>query len=391
MINFLTAGESHGRQLSIIVEGVPAGLIVDKNIINKMLSERQKGFGRGERMKIERDEVVFTSGIRAGVTLGSPISMVIENRDWENWKEVMSPDLKGINYEIASEKKVLNPRPGHADLPGAIKYNQKDLRNILERASARETAARVAVGSLLSQLLAEFGMDVVSYVVKIGGISADMDKDLNIDDIKNRLNTSKLRCLDKKVEEMMIARIKEAMEDGDTLGGVFEVKAKNIPVGLGSYTQWDKRLNANLAKALMSIPGIKGVEIGMGFEAANKFGSMVHDEIHYNEKRKFYRETNNAGGIEGGISNGEDIILRAAMKPIPTLNRGLSSVNIISKEEHRSSYERSDICVLPAVSVVGWSMVVIELTKAFLEKFGGDNMEEIKRNYKGYKEYLNSF
>lgn len=391
MINFLTAGESHGRQLSIIIEGIPAGLKIDKDKINEMLAERQKGFGRGERMKIEQDKVNFTSGIRDGVTLGSPISMFIENKDWENWREVMSPQEDEIVLEKVKEKEVLNPRPGHADLAGVIKYSHKDIRNVLERASARETAARVAVGALLSQLLIQFGIEIVSYVVQIGGIAANIDKELEVEEIKERLSSSKLRCLDSQAEDTMIAKIKEAMEAGDTLGGVFEVKAKNVPVGLGSYTQWDKRLNANLAYALMSIPGIKGVEIGMGFEVANKLGSLVHDEIYFDKEHRFYRKTNNAGGIEGGISNGEDIILRAAMKPIPTLKKGLSSVNIISKEEHKSSYERSDVCVLPAVSVVGFSMVAIEIAKTFLEKFGGDSMEEIKRNYKSYKEYCSSF
>ncbi|MBU2599098.1 chorismate synthase [bacterium] len=386
MLSFLTAGESHGKQLTVIIEGVPAGLKINKDKINQSLKERQRGFGRGERMKIEEDEVIITSGIRAGMTLGSPITMIIENKDWGNWVEVMSPEIAEVVLEKVEERKVLSPRPGHADLPGAIKYHHQDIRNVLERASARETAIRVAAGALLSQLLEEFGIELISYVVQVGDIKAKIEKDLSFDQIKDKINLSKLRCLDEKAEEAMIVKIKEAMETGDTLGGIFEVKAFGVPVGLGSYTQWDKRLNARLAFALMSIPAVKGVEIGMGFKGVDKLGSVVHDEIFFDQRLGFYRKTNQAGGIEGGISNGEDIILRAAVKPIPTLRKGLSSVNILSKEEQRSAYERSDVCVLPAASVVGLSMVAIELARAFLEKFGGDHLQEIKKNHRNYQQ-----
>jgi chorismate synthase len=390
MLNFLTAGESHGRCLSIIIEGLPSGIKIDKRKIDMALEERQAGFGRGERMKIEKDSIIINSGVRGGVTLGSPVSLTIENRDWENWKKVISPLIEEIDPEMMREKEVLYPRAGHADLAGAIKYNHKDIRNVLERASARETASRVAVGEILSQFLSEFNIEIEGYVIQIGEIIAD-NKRLTMEEIRRRLKNSKLRCLDKEAEEKMIKKIEEVIKEGDTLGGAVEVRAINIPIGLGSYTQWDRRLNANLARAVMSIPTIKAVEIGKGIESSKKRGFEVHDEIFYKEDVGFYRKSNYAGGIEGGVSNGEDIILRAYGKPIPTLKKGLSSVDIRSKKPHRSSYERSDYCVLPAISIIARAMVAIEISKAFLEKFGGDNLKEIKKRFKDYQDYCRSF
>ncbi|MEW6481928.1 MAG: chorismate synthase [bacterium] len=364
MLRFLTAGESHGPSLTVILEGLPAGLFIDKEEINKQLARRQMGYGRGGRMKIEKDEIEITGGIRKGYTLGSPLCMNIKNKDWENWRE------KWDNVEP-----ILSPRPGHADLSGAIKYGHSDLRNVLERASARETAARCAVGCVCKGFLSNFGIDVLGYVVSIGKIRTKRSPKTYAE-----INGSPLFCADSIKEKLMIKEIDKASENGDTLGGVFEIKAIGVPVGLGSYVHWDRRLDSLLAFALMSIPGIKGVEIGLGFEAAKRFGSKVHDEIFY--KNKFYRKANNAGGIEGGVSNGEPIIIRCAMKPIPTLKKPLSSVNIETKEKTKAVVERADVCAVPSASFIGEAMTAFIIANAFLERYGGDNMKQIEKRFK---------
>ncbi len=390
MIRFLTAGESHGRCLTLIVEGVPAGLQLSSEDIDRDLKRRQMGYGRGGRMKIESDKAQITAGIRAGVTLGSPIAVTILNRDWENWQTVMSPDrVEGVDAET---RKITKPRPGHADLAGGIKYHHKDLRNVLERASARETAARVAAGGIAKRLLAEFGIFMTSFVIQINGCLAAPESIPStlpgFERCREQLETSALRCPDPKAERLMIEAINAAKDSGDSLGGIFQVVAYNVPPGLGSYAQWDRRLDARIAYAIMSIPAIKGVEIGLGFEAAVRRGSQVHDEIYYEPDRGFYRRTNNAGGTEGGISNGEAIVVKAAMKPIPTLATPLNSVDFISKEVFQASKERADVCAVPAAGVVGEAVVALEIANAFLEKFGSDSISELKCNFEAYMEYV---
>jgi chorismate synthase len=419
MIRFLTAGESHGKCLTLVVEGVPAGLQLSARDIDRDLKRRQMGYGRGGRMKIEEDRAEITAGIRAGVTLGSPIAVTIRNRDWENWREVMSPERSSTLQPAcgnAEMREVTRPRPGHADLAGGIKYHHKDLRNVLERASARETAARVAAGAIAKRLLAEFGINVMSFVIQIGDIRIStrdyipssfefppLEKENppipippfskvgikgGFEELQKRLDNSPLRCPDPNAERRMMEAIDAAKDQGDSLGGVFQVIAFNVPPGLGSHAHWDRRLDARIAYAVMGIPAIKGVEIGLGFEAAQRKGSQVHDEIYYEAGTGFYRKTNNAGGTEGGISNGEDIVVRAAMKPIPTLSRPLNSVDFISKETFQASKERADVCAVPAAGVVGEAVVAIEIANALLEKFGGDTFSELKCSFEAYMDYV---
>lgn len=397
MLKYLTAGESHGRCLTAIIEGMTAGLSITAEFINKELARRQVGYGRGGRMTIEKDAVEITSGVRFGKTIGSPIAMNIENKDWENWKDVMRVEA------------VTRPRPGHADLAGALKYNQHDIRNILERSSARETAARVAVGAVCKRFLEEFGIKVGSWVEEIAGAKLDSRfkpapasskqgiQDSRLEDIFEQAEMSDVRCPDKKVSEKMRKVIDNAKKNGDSVGGIFEIAVTGVAPGLGSHVQWDRKLDARLAMGLMSIQAIKGVEIGIGFENAKRFGSEAHDEIFYDSSRtthhasRFYRKTNNAGGIEGGMSNGEPIVLRAAMKPIPTLYKPLRSVDIKTKKPFKASIERSDICAVPAASVIGEAVTAFEIANAFLEKFGGDSIKETKRNYQGYLKQLKGF
>jgi len=406
MLRYLTAGESHGKCLTSIIEGLPANLNLSEKDINRELSRRQIGYGRGGRMAIEKDEVEITAGIRFGKTIGSPLAMIVRNRDWENWKEVMSSELGVGSWEL---KIVTRPRPGHADLAGVLKYASQDIRNILERSSARETAARVAVGAICKRFLDEFGIKVMSWVKEIGGVKGQGSRVKNEKDIETffeMAESSDVRCPDKKISEEMRKTIDRARKNGDSLGGIFEVVVTGIPPGLGSHVQWDRKLDGNLARALMSIQAIKGVEVGTGFKAAERFGSEVHDEIFYRSQKsearsqkekfwpiipRFYRKTNNAGGIEGGMSNGEPIVVLAAMKPIPTLYKPLKSVDIKTKKPFTASVERSDICAVPAASVIGEAVVAFEIANAFVDKFSGDSLGEIKRNYKGYLEYLRRF
>ncbi|GAB6099050.1 chorismate synthase [Halanaerocella petrolearia] len=395
-MRYLTAGESHGQAITGILEGVPANLEITPEDINRELTRRQGGYGRGGRMKIENDLIDILSGIRGGRTLGSPITLQIKNDDWENWEEVLAPfgdcgydhdevEIKKENKIKRVEPKVTKPRPGHADLAGALKYNQDDMRNILERASARETAIRVAIGAIAKVLLGELGVEVTSHVIQLGSVGLE-DYQADFDEIKSKSTQSEVRCIDEDITQEMIAEIDDCKEQGDSLGGIFEVRTTKLPVGLGGHVQWDRKLDGKLAHSLMSIQAIKGVEVGLGFEAAKLPGSQVHDEISYDDS--FFRQSNNAGGIEGGMSNGEPVVVKAAMKPIPTLYQPLSSVDIETKEEFKASVERSDVTAVPAASVVGEAVVAFELAKAVLDKFGGDSIEEVKDNYTNYLERL---
>lgn len=385
VFRFLTAGESHGEALTAVIEGVPAGLPLTAEDIDRDLARRQRGYGRGGRMKIEQDQVRILSGVRWGLTLGSPITLQIANRDWENWKATMAvaPPEPGT-----ASRQVTRPRPGHADLAGAMKYGHRDIRNVLERSSARETTARVAVAGVARRLLAEFGIRILSHVVEIGGVRLPAELTLSWDELARRAEASEVRCVDPETEAAMIAAIDEARSKGDTLGGVFEVIALGCPVGLGSYTHWDRRLDGRLAQAFCSIQAVKGCEFGLGFETARRPGSAVHDEILFDAERGFARTTNNAGGLEGGVTNGQPLVVRAAMKPLSTLRRPLRSVDVATKEAVEAVVERSDVCAVPAAGVVGEAMMAIVLANAFLEKFGGDSLEEIRRNHAGYLEGL---
>jgi chorismate synthase len=392
MLRYLTAGESHGPQLTAIIEGMPSGVPLLAEGINQELARRQQGYGRGDRMKIEKDQVEILSGVRWGKTLASPVTLVVKNRDWENWNQKMSPLPEFRDDALA----VTRPRPGHADLSGALKYNHTDLRNILERSSARETAVRVAVGAVAKALLRIFGVTVGGVVREVGGVVASAP-DLPFDEIWCIAAQSPLFCCDAAAEQKMKQVIDDAKSSGDTLGGVVEVQVVGVPPGLGSYVQWDRKLDARLAMALMSIQAIKGVEVGIGFETARRPGSRVHDEIFRDAGRlehgsasAYYRIDNNAGGIEGGMSNGEPIILRAAMKPIPTLYAPLRSVDMLTHEPFEAAVERSDTCAVPAALVVAEAVVAIEIANAFLEKFGGDSVREISRNYQGYREQIHN-
>ena len=382
MFRFLTAGESHGPALTAIVEGLPAGLRVEAESINAHLKRRQGGYGRGARQKIESDTVEFLSGVRFGSTLGSPVTLVVRNRDWANWTTRMS--IEPLADGIEAPKEITVPRPGHADFAGMLKYGTDDLRNILERASARNTATTVAVGGIARLLLAEFGITVASHVVNIGGIKVDADN-IDLRQIAVLADESPVRVVDKAAEAKIIEAIDSAKYRGDTLGGVFEVVVLGAPVGLGSHTHWDRRIDGQLAQALMSIQAIKGVEVGMGFGVADVPGSDVHDPFFYdNDDQRFIRSSNNAGGTEGGMTNGEPIVVRAAMKPIATLMKQLPSVNLATKEGVPAFAERSDVCAVPAAGIVGEAMVAIVIAQAFTEKFGGDSIAEMRSNYESY-------
>ena len=386
MLRFLTAGESHGPALTAIIDGLPSGLSLSADMINHDLARRQIGYGRGKRMEIEQDRVEFLSGVRFGKTLGTPLSLLIHNLDWPNWiQEMTAAPSRGHETSCLTE-----PRPGHADLAGLLKYSHTDIRNVLERASARETTTRVAAGAVCRAFLKTFGIKVFSYVTEIGGIKIPFTTADPAARSKAAQN-SDLLCACPKTEKKIKTRIDSCKCKGDSLGGVFEVIATGLPVGLGSYSQWDTRLDGLLAQAIMSIQAIKGVEIGMGFDAAKVSGSSVHDEIFFNEKRGYFRKTNRAGGIEGGISNGEPLIIRAAMKPIATLYNPLRTVDIVTKKPVKAAVERSDICRVPSAAVIGEAMISVEIAKIMLEKFGSDSLREIIRNYKAYLTQIQSF
>jgi chorismate synthase len=392
MFRFNTAGESHGRALVAVVEGLPAGLAVDAEKINRELERRQWGYGRGGRMKIERDRAEVLSGVRHGLTLGSPVALLIENKDWANWTEVMSVEPRPVGeVEEGKSRRLKRPRPGHADLAGGLKYGARDLRDILERASARETAARVACGALAKQLLAVFGVEIRSHVVQLGGVP-DTPLEVEWERIATIPDEAPLRCADAEAQSVMVALIDEKRREGDTLGGVFEVVARGVVAGLGSHTSWDSKLDGRLARALMSIPAVKAVSIGAGVEAARLPGSQVHDEIGYDsEASAFVRPTNRAGGLEGGITNGEELRVRGFLKPISTLRRALASVDIDTKQEERAAFERSDVTAVPAAGVIGEAMVALTLAEATREKFGGDHVAEMLRNFESYREQLREY
>ncbi|MHB1376821.1 MAG: chorismate synthase [Candidatus Humimicrobiaceae bacterium] len=388
-MRFLSSGESHGKAISAIIDGFPSGVNIDFDFLNEELKRRQKGFGRGKRMDIEKDKLEILSGIRFGVTLGTPISFLIFNSDWENWKEKLSIEPLEQNNSV-KDNKILNPRPGHADLPGYLKYRFDDIRNVIERSSARETAARVAVGGFAKIFLKSFDINIYSVVNRIGKTGINLKK------IQNNLNEnlflsaekSDVRCPDVDIADKMKEEISNAAKEGNTLGGSFILYAKGLPPGLGSYNQWDRRLDAKITHAIMSIPAIKAIEVGQGINASTSLGTNFHDEIFYSEKKGFYRNTNNAGGIEGGITNGEDIIITAYMKPIPTTVSGLRTVNIKTKNTETSLKERSDVCAVPSASIVGESMLAIALADEIQKKFGEDNIFEILGNFNNYKTYI---
>jgi chorismate synthase len=389
MFRFITAGESHGRALVATVEGLPAGLPVNVDEINRELERRQWGYGRGGRMKIERDTAEILSGVRHGLTLGSPLSLMIENKDWANWTDVMASEPRDIPAE--KSRRVKRPRPGHADLAGGQKFGVRDLRNILERASARETAARVACGALARQLIAQFGVKIRSHVVQLGGVPA-APLELSWEMIAAIPEDAPLRCADAEAQARMIELVDEKRREGDTLGGIFEVVAVGVVSGLGSHTAWDLKLDGRLAQAVMSIPAVKAVSIGAGTEASALPGSLVHDEIAYDQTMKqFKRHTNRAGGLEGGITNGEEVRVRGHLKPISTLRRALRSVDIDTKEEESAAFERSDVTAVPAAGVIGEAMVALTLAHAMREKFGGDSIGEMRRNFDGYQEQLRGY
>ncbi len=391
MLRFTTAGESHGPALVSILEGAPAGIPLLAADVNEQLARRQQGYGRGRRMQIEQDSAEFLSGVRAGFTIGSPIAMLVRNRDWSNWVEIMDPARTPDDEAGARKRAVTRPRPGHADLPGMLKYDRDDARDILERASARETTARVAAGAICRKLLSEIGVSIGSYIVELGGVVAAVTADLP-PDLNAAADASPLRTLDKVAEQEMIARIDEAKKDGDTLGGVCEVVCRGLPVGLGSHVSWDRKLDGRIGAAMMSIPAVKGVEIGNGFDSARRRGSEVHDEIHAASGSQrtgdLGRRTNRAGGLEGGMTNGEPLIVRVAMKPISTLMRPLATVEMKTGQPAEAVAERSDVTAVPAMGVIAESMLAFVLAEAALEKFGGDSLGELKRNLAGYLEQI---
>jgi chorismate synthase len=380
MLRYLTAGESHGPKLTGIVEGLPSGLTLFKQEIDRALQDRQKGPGRGGRMKIEQDEVVITAGVRGELTTGAPVALEVRNRDWENWESVMTSG-KDVDWE---SKKVIAPRPGHADLTGTLKYRM-EIRNVLERASARETAMRVAVGNLTRQLLRELGVQIRGRVVSVGAVDLQWE---NTEQEWERVAQSEWKVGDVLGEQRLNEQLGKARQLGESLGGILEIQVLNLPTGLGSYVQWDRKLDGRLAHAILSVQAMKGVSFGLGFEAAKCFGSEVHDPIVHQSGEGYRRTQNNAGGIEGGMTNGEPVIIQAAMKPIPTLYHPLKTVNLETKEEVQASIERSDICAVPAALIVLEHVIAWEIAQAVLEKFPSDTMHELKRTWQEYREYL---
>jgi len=390
MLRFYTAGESHGQALVAVLVGLPAGLAIDFACVDSELKRRMGGYGRGGRMKIERDRAQFLSGVRHGRTIGSPITILIENQDWKNWTQAMA--VEASPEASARYRPLVQPRPGHADLAGCLKYNLPDARYVLERASARETAARTALGAVARLFLREFGIEIASHVIQVGRVRAPAAS--SFEAIRGLAEREEIvmNCLDAEAESRMKAEVDEATQNRDSVGGVFEVVAHGVPAGLGSMAEWDERLDGILAQAIASVQAVKAVEIGNGVEGAGRFGSEVHDEIGYDRgESRFTRKSNRAGGIEGGMSNGEDIVVRGYLKPISTLRRPLESVDFGSREPVKAAYERSDVCVVPAAGVAAEAMMGLVLARAFLEKFGGDSMEETRRNFQGYQEQVRRF
>ncbi len=390
MFRYETAGESHGECLVATVTGLPAGVPISLQKINRELWRRQQGFGRGGRMKIETDQAELVAGVRHSQTIGSPIAIIVQNKDWKNWTEILP--VENYTGSEANTKPVTRPRPGHADLAGGIKYNYRDARYILERASARETTMRVAVGAIAKAFLAEFGIEVLSHVIAVGperlGRNAAWDELVALS-LKDEVM---LGCVDPAAEARMKEVVDEAYRTGDTVGGIFEVVAHGLPIGLGSHITWDTRLDGRLAQAIVSMQAVKGVEVGFAKEGSEAFGSKVQDTIHYNkENREFFRGANRAGGLEGGITNGQDILVRGLLKPISTLRRPLESVDLETRDPEKAAYERSDICVAPAAGVIGEAMVAMVLAQAMLEKFGGDSLLETRRNYDGYQQQVKDY
>ncbi|MCR1927464.1 chorismate synthase [Enterococcus gallinarum] len=385
-MRYITAGESHGPELTAIIEGLPAGLPLTAADINHELARRQTGYGRGGRMLIEKDQVRITSGIRHGKTLGSPVTLVVENKDWKNWTKVMA--IEEVPEKDRKLRRVARPRPGHADLVGGMKYRHQDLRNVLERSSARETTMRVAIGAIAKKILKELGIEVAGHVTMLGGIKASIPDGLTVQEIAERSEASEVRVLDPSVEEEIKQLIDQTKRNGDTIGGVVEVLIGGIPAGLGSYVQWDKKLDAKIAQAVVSINAFKGVEFGVGFEAGVLPGSQVMDEILWDQQKGYTRRSNNLGGFEGGMTNGEPIVVRGVMKPIPTLYKPLQSVDIDSKEPYKASVERSDSTAVPAASVVCENVVATVVANEILEKFPSDSFEELQTAVQEYRDYL---
>ncbi|MBJ8031293.1 chorismate synthase [Bacillus cereus group sp. N21] len=390
-MRYLTSGESHGPQLTAILEGVPAGLKLSVDDINIELSKRQQGYGRGRRMQIEKDEVEILSGVRHGKTLGSPITLVVKNNDWKNWTKVMGIEPLNEDEQLEIKRKISRPRPGHADLNGAIKYGHRDMRNVLERSSARETTIRVAAGAVAKKILNELGIQVVSHVLKIGKAEVGEYLYENINQLIEKIDKSSVRCYDSSAEKKMIAEIDAAKKDGDSIGGIVEVIAEGLPVGLGSYVHYDHKLDAKIAASIMSINAFKGVEFGLGFSCGDKFGSEVHDEILWDNKQGYTRRTNNLGGFEGGMTNGMPIVVRGVMKPIPTLYKPLKSIDIDTKQVFAASIERSDSCAVPAASIVAEAVVAWELANEIVKQFGQDRMELIQNNLQEHKKNAKYF
>ncbi|AOH55517.1 chorismate synthase [Peribacillus muralis] len=390
-MRYLTAGESHGPQLTTIIEGLPAGMPITNEDINEELGRRQKGHGRGRRMQIEKDQAFISAGIRHGYTLGSPVALVVENDDWKHWTKIMGSE--GLSEKKAEEikRKITRPRPGHADLNGGIKYGHRDLRNVLERSSARETTVRVAAGAVAKKLLSLLGIEVASHVLEIGGVKAEPPAYETIQQLQQVTEESSVRCFDKNVEQQMKDAIDEAKQKGDSIGGIVEVIVEGMPVGVGSYVHYDRKLDAKLAAAIMSINAFKGVEIGLGFEAAHRFGSEVHDEIAWDEEKGYYRKTNRLGGFEGGMTTGMPIVVRGVMKPIPTLYKPLKSVDIDTKEVFEASVERSDSCAVPAAAVVAEAVVAWELAAAIVDQFPSDRYEQLAEYIRSYREDVKGF
>ncbi|WP_227395887.1 chorismate synthase [Jeotgalibacillus aurantiacus] len=390
-MRYLTAGESHGPQLTTIIEGLPAGLALVAEDINEHLARRQKGYGRGRRMQIEKDQAQLLSGIRHGKTLGSPVALVVENKDWTHWTKIMGADPLTDEEESEVKRKISRPRPGHADLNGGIKYGHRDMRNVLERSSARETTVRVAAGAVAQKLLTELGISVACHVKEIGGVKFEQEKELSAAEIRRLSEESEVRCIDPDTSEKMKEAIDQAKKNGDSIGGIVEVIIEGVPAGVGSYVHYDRKLDAKIAGAVMSINAFKGVEFGLGFKAAEMFGSQVHDEIAWSEESGYYRKSNRLGGFEGGMTTGMPIVVKGVMKPIPTLYKPLESVDIDTKEAFTASIERSDSCAVPAAAVVAEAVVAWEVAKALCEQFESDRFDRLKASIDEYRSYTKEF